>query len=178
MLFPLFQNMSPLGDVDLQNHDNEDIRTWAPRRPAGYFDDPLAAYVPMNFHGNSMSDVGQSLLNHNFGDLTHQWEDSLHHWGPDHYTHDDLFGVSTDLSKDEGVSNSQFRWGMPQPSYMRFSYLSDVHDKYGYKLTCDIGPGASGAKFALTKKLDTHMNLEMTHQTSDRQSQIHMSWDW
>jgi hypothetical protein len=175
VLFPLFQNMSPSGSGDLPTHENEDLRLWAPQKPKGYFDDAFAAYVPMDFHGHSLNDVGQSLLDHNFGDQVHQWEDSLQHWGPDHYMHDDLFGVSTDLSEDNG---GEFRWGLPQPTMMRFSYLSEGGITDGYKLTCDVGPGVSGARFAFSKKLDAHLNLEMTHQTSDRQSQIHMTWDW
>lgn|GEM_PF-3597850 len=154
----------------------EDIRVWAPAKPSGYLEDPDAAYVPMNFHGSSLNDVGQSLLDHNFGEMTRQWEGQMNHWGPDVYTHDDLFGTSsTDLSKDQ--SGGKFRWGLPNPSLMRFSYLgADNGD--GYKLTCDVGPGVGGAKFAFSKRLDAHVNLEMTHQTSDRQSQIHMQWDW
>jgi hypothetical protein len=166
LLFPLFQNMSPW----------EDIRLWAPAKPNGYFADPNAAYIPMNFHGGSLGDVGQSLLNYNFGEMAHRWESQLNHWGPDTYTHDDLFGVSSDLSKDDSGGGGQFRWGLPNPSLMRLSYLGTGNGDY--KVTCDVGPGIGGAKFAFSTKLDSHVNLEMSHQTSDRQSQIHVDWDW
>lgn len=156
----------------------EDIRDWAPPKPQGYLEDPNAAYIPKDFHGKSLNDIGQSLLDYNFGDQIHHWEGQLNHWGPDTYSHDDIFGVSSNLSSENSgsSSNGKFRWGLPNPSMMRFSYLGTGSDTY--KITCDVGPGVGGAKFAFSTRLDAHTNLEMTHQTSDRQSQIHMSWDW
>jgi hypothetical protein len=164
LLFPIFQNMAPW----------EDIRKWAPERPEGYLVNPEAVYVPTDFHGDSLNDVGQSFWNYNFGDMTHGWEEKLNPWNSS-----SSFGTSlgSASSSTEDEKSGKLRWGVPNPSLMRFSYLG-VDGGEGYKLVCDVGPGVSGARFAFSKRLDRHVNLEVSHQTADRQSQIHMEWNW
>lgn len=167
LLFPLFQNMSPVGE----NSNTFDIRDMAPRKPAGTWENPDAAYFPQGFSGGSLSAVGQGLLDHNFKDQAKLLEVSL--LGSDKRS---FGGVQDATETGSEAAEIKGRWdlGLISANKLRFTYESPQNLKF----TCEAESGQSGLKLKMSQPLSSRWNFDFVHETAQRQSQVQLDYRW
>lgn len=175
VLMALFQNMSWV-----------DIRDIAPRKPAGYLEDPNAAYVPRDLHARSLEEVGQGFLSHNFDPWFQQFETkylrsetpffgfSLMH--VEDIQNGEIASVST-KENDERSTMGKWRVSMVTPQKMRVT-LQKKWDGQDFEMTWEAQAGQEGIRWAFSKPLSQHMHLGFVHQTGLRQSHIEMNYSF
>ena len=170
-LVPLFQNMSPT-----QNEDRVDLREIAPQRPSGDWDSPYAQYFPKDMHASDLGDVGQDLLSHNFDpvlkelELTYFPQESQRSAGRSPASIDGA-SVASDNEK------SNWKLGVINPTKMRLMY-SNPEVAQGFQVSCEAETGRAGLFFRMSHPLTSKMNLGVTHETAQRQSQIQVDYRW
>lgn len=168
-MIPLFQNMSPTEDGFF------DIRDKAPRKPAGEWDSPYAAYFPKNMTGQDLGEIRNSLLSHNFDPLLKDLE----------LTYFSTSQGSTQLSEPDGVlgsannqeKNHKWQVGLINPSLLRLSY-ENLASGQRFKLTCEAQTTGQGVALKMFRPLTSQLNLGISHETAQRQSQIQMDYTW
>ena len=166
LLIPLFQNMSPRDWKD----GEFDIRDRAPVRPSGYFDDPAASYVPMDFSGHSLGAVEDSFLTHNFSPLllrTQYFGLSLFHQ-PQSYT-----GTDGKTPSGEAAEKSSWQMNVVNPSQLRLSYDMGAAFQFRFDMKQQ-----EGVEFSMTHPLSRDWNVGIRHQTEVRSSQVEMGFEW
>ena len=168
LLFPLFQNMSPTDE----NSTSFDIRDMAPRKPAGNWENPDAAYFPEGFSGNSLSQVGQGLLDHNFKDQAKMLEISL--LGSHQRSFGGLQEAPEPSSDESSVFKGKWDLGLITANKLRFSYESPQNLKF----ICEAQSGQAGLIFKMSQPLSSRLNFDFVHQTAQSQSQLQLDYRW
>jgi hypothetical protein len=172
LLLPLYQNMSPF-----DQGDSVDIRDYAPRKPAGYLDNPMAAYVPGDFAGSNLSQVGESLLSHNFDSVIKRTE----FLGVSLFDGEDSFTTAPDAHGGYGLQASQsnkLRLDVLGPSQLRLSYHLAASSGSGWNMSCQADPGSRGLSLQMNHPLSSKVNLGVSHETEARLSQLKMGIAW
>lgn len=174
-LLGLFQNMSWV-----------DIRDIAPRKPAGYLEDPNSAYLPRDMTGRSLEQVGQGILSHNFDPWFHQFETKYLR------TETPFFGMS--LMHAEDIKNgevaslstagdpSRTDWGrwrvaMVTAQKMRITLQKKWADQ-DYEVTWEAQVGEEGIRCALRRPVSSTMNVGFTLHTGSRQGNLDMNYSF
>jgi hypothetical protein len=164
LLFPLFQNMSSI--------DSFDIREKAPAKPDGFWENPIAAYFPESTAVSNLSGLQQNILSHNFDPLLKDWESRFLK------TQNHSFKAS--VLNDSAVSEKEthlWQLGWIQPTKMRLSYQG-VLGIPNLRLSCENMQGSNGLKLSMVRPFSNRMNLEVSHETGPRQSQVQMDFRW
>jgi hypothetical protein len=173
-LVPFFQNMSPTKE----DGDSVDIRELAPRKPAGDWESPYAQYIPGDFNGDSLNDVQQKLLSHNFDPMLKDLELTYFPNGDSHRAGGaDLENPVDGTSKLLQESASSWRLGVINPTKLRLLYSNPELAK-GFQVSCEAQTGQAGLMFRMSHPLSSQLNLGITHETDKRQSQIQVDYRW
>lgn len=171
-LIPLYQNMTPF-----EAGQEVDIRDYAPRRPAGYLENPMAAYVPQSFSGDSMNDVQESLLGHNFNEMLKRTEDigaSLVD-NSDSYTGEPQ--SARGVSETRSDERDKLKLDVLSPSSLRLSYkIGSRHPAGEWTMACENK--GNSLKLQMTHPLSTTVDLGLSHETEAKTSQVRMGISW
>ncbi len=168
LLFPLFQNMSPSDEAG-------DIRSWAPRKPAGEWDEPLIAYFPKNFSASSLSDVQQSFLSHNFDpmlkdlEMTYRLQDNRLSFGGEKES-----GILPDGNLN---SNGRWKFGLINSHKLRFSYENQFAGQ-GLELVCEADSAGEGLSLKMNRPVTSDLHVGLTHETGRNASQVQIDYQW
>ncbi len=167
-LVPFFQNMSSLQE------EGVDIRQIAPIRPAGNWDSPLAQYVPANFRGNSLGDVQQQVLSHNFDPMLKDLELT---YVPQSHGGRSPASLGPAQGALEEPSTSSWKLGLVNPTKLRLQYINPDFGQ-GLQMSCEAESGHSGVVFKVHHPLSQQLNVGFSHETGERQSQLQMDYRW
>ena len=167
--FVLFQNMSP--------SDEFDIRTIAPTKPEGF---DQYSYFPSQFHGGSASQLGQEILDHNFGErlqaLQFELEVQGGRWGIGPQAQSSRGPASikpaTDHSGGAPSSQSTFRFGHRGGD--RFGFLLES----AFNLRCDYSAGSKRLEVSLNRNLTPRTEVSFKHTSDDQQSSLNLNYQW
>ena len=176
LLIPLYQNMGPV-TAPLSEGQTVDIRDYAPRKPSGYWDNPMAAYVPGHFSGGSLNDVGESLLGHNMDPMMKRTE----FLGFSLLDGSDSFSGTENSLGDysfEKSPSSSLRFDVVSPSQVRLSYnLVSSTGGGGWSMVCQAD-ARSGVSLQMNHPLSSQIHLGVSHETEARLSQFRMGIAW
>ena len=170
---PLFQNMSWM-----------DIRDSAPAKPQGYLQDRDVQYIPVGLHANSLGDVEQGFLSHNFDPWFQQFETrylrpSTPYFGLSLLQKEDVaHGELAALVSDQALSSVTGRWrlAMVNPRKVRLS-LQKKWSGRDFEMVCESDQG-DGLRFGMSRLLTSQMGLSFFHQSGTHKSQLQMSYQF
>jgi hypothetical protein len=172
-LVPFFQNMSPSSSDD----DRVDLRDIAPVRPEGNWDSPLAQLLPTDMHATDLNGVGQNILSHNFDPMLKELELTYLPHGRNLSAGSRApASVGPAAAEAAGKDSSSWKLGVINPTKLRLMY-SNPQIAEGFQLSCET-EGTSGLFFKMSHPLSSKMNLGITHETGQRQSQIQVDYRW
>jgi hypothetical protein len=84
--------------------------------------------------------------------------------------------VGPEASEASGKDSSSWKLGVINPTKLRLMY-SNPQISEGFQLSCET-EGTSGLYFKMSHPLSSQMNLGITHETGQRQSQIQVDYRW
>lgn len=171
-LVPFFQNMSPVRDED----DRIDLREIAPLRPEGNWDSPYAQLLPAQMRATSLQEVEQDILSHNFDPMLKELELTYLPRGGGSGSSRSPASLG---EKDVELENDRSSWklGLINPTKLRLMY-SNPQIAEGFQLSCEAESGQKGLYFRMSHPLSSQLNVGVTHETGQRQSQIQMDYRW
>lgn len=204
-LIPFFQNMSVNKNW---KDGEFDIREIAPQKPEGYSDQSFAQYMPQNFSGHSFAEFQQSMLSHNLDPMLKNLEIRYLQPITPIFNYDSsrslrgpasVDGTSLDNGVSGGVddpfdrSSAAWKLSLLSPQKMRLSYslshssalLYSGHEEKpvavnqkNLRFICEANTKENSVQLGLTQELSSHTQLGVSHQTGDRQSQLHFDYTW
>lgn len=172
LLLPLYQNMSPVDESKFV-----DIRDYAPRRPAGYLENPMAAYFPSDISGNSLGDISSSFLGHNFDPMLKRTEGlgvSLIEGSHSFKGYEETGSVAfSEISPNSGL----LRMDVMSATTLRLSYQLFSESGSQWNMVCQAD-ARTGLQFQMNHPLSSQINLGLSHETQDQSSQVRMGIAW
>lgn len=171
LLLPLYQNMSPFDEGKLV-----DLRDYAPRRPAGYLENPMAAYFPSDVSGDSLGDISSHLLGHNFDPMLKRTEGlgvSLLGGSHSFKSYED----SAPLILMERERPDLLRMDVSSPTSLRLSYQLFSEAGSQWTMVCEAD-GRKGLNFQMNHPLSSRVNVGLSHETQEKSSQLRMGIAW
>jgi len=154
-----------------------DIRDIAPEKPEGY---DQFAYFPKQFSGSSASQLGQEILDHNFGEqlqaLQFEIEMQGAAWGlgpqaasrsPQSTSNPDVVG--TFKNKDEAASLLKMK--------VVGDRLTLSYDQ-GVNFRCDYSALSNKLIVSLNKQMSARSEVSLKHTSNDQRSSVNFNYNW
>ncbi len=171
LLLPLYQNMSPVDESQFV-----DIRDYAPRRPAAYLENPMAAYFPSDISGDNLNDLGSHILGHNFDPMLKRTEGigvSLLGSSQSFKAYEQTGSVISSPEQSAGL----LRMDLTSPTSLRLSYRLFSETGSHWTMVCQADT-RTGLHFEMNHPLSSQIQFGVSHETQAQSSQLRMGIAW